>query len=121
MEQAGWKGQGGSARACDPATEHLFRDVVREGWARGRLGRATLTAAGRPLAMSSWFVTGDRGFGFKMSFDEAWRAYAPGQQLMRHVADHVGGQQPAIHLDRTSVGSGKSVSVRVDSGGRRTM
>src|SRR3546814_15015132 len=31
MEQAGWKGQAGSALACDPATEHLFRDVVREG------------------------------------------------------------------------------------------
>src|SRR3546814_15842464 len=99
MEQAVWKGQAGSARACDPATEHLFRDVVREGWARGRLGRATLTAAGRPLAMSSWFVTGDRGFGFQMSFDEAWRDYAPGQQLMRHVAAPVGVQSAAVHFE----------------------
>src|SRR3546814_5528652 len=69
--------------------------------------------------MSSWFVTGDRGFGFKMSFDEAWRAYAPGQQLMRHVADHVGGQQPAIHFDTcTAAGTGGCRSLW---GGSRTI
>src|SRR3546814_8947818 len=75
---------------------------MRAGWERGRLGRATLTAAGRPLAMSSWFVTGDRGFGFKMAFDEAFRSYAPGQLLMRHVADHVAGLRPSIHFDTRS-------------------
>jgi len=99
MERAGWKGRAGSALACHPATESLFRDVMRAGSERGMLGRATLTAAGRPLAMSSWFVTGDRGFGFKMAFDEAFRSYAPGQLLMRHVADHVAGLRSPIHFD----------------------
>src|SRR3546814_6041372 len=70
MERAGWKGRAGSALACHAETEKLFRDVMRAGWERGRLGRATLTAVGRPLAMSSWFVTGDRGFGFKMRSEE---------------------------------------------------
>lgn len=116
MERAGWKGRAGSALACHSATEKLFRDVVRAGWECGRLGRATLTAAGRPLAMSSWFVTGDRGFGFKMAFDEAFRSYAPGQLLMRHVADHVAGLRPPIHFDTcTSAGAGACRSLWGDS------
>ena len=59
---------------------------------------ASLMAGGRPLAMSSWFVTGDRGFGFKMAFDEGFRAYAPGRLLMHDVADRIG-QNPAMHFD----------------------
>src|SRR3546814_12767726 len=113
MERAGWKGRAGSALACHAETEKLFRDVMRAGWERGRLGRATLTAVGRPLAMSSWFVTGDRGFGFKMAFDEAFRSYAPGQLLMRHVADPVAGLHPPIHFDSsTAAGAGGSRSDR---------
>ncbi|MBB5708107.1 GNAT family N-acetyltransferase [Sphingopyxis panaciterrulae] len=116
MERAGWKGRAGSALACHAETENLFRDVMRAGWERGRLGRATLTAAGRPLAMSSWFVTGDRGFGFKMAFDEAFRSYAPGQLLMRHVADHVAGLHPPIHFDTcTAAGAGGCRSLWGDS------
>src|SRR3546814_20098108 len=107
MERAGWKGRAGSALACHAETEKLFRDVMRAGWERGRLGRATLTAVGRPLAMSSWFVTGDRGFGFKMAFDEDFRSYPPGQLPLRHVADHVAGLPPPTHFDTfTAAGAG---------------
>src|SRR3546814_10961051 len=97
MERAGWKGRAGSALACHAETEKLFRDVMRAGWERGRLGRATLTAVGRPLAMSSWFVTGDRGFGFRMAFDEAFRSDAPGQLLLHPVPDHVAVLHPPLH------------------------
>src|SRR3546814_16928065 len=66
--------------------------------------------------MSSGFVTGDRGFGFKMAFDEAFRSYAPGQLLMRHVADHVAGLHPPIHFDTcTAAGAGGCRSLWGDS------
>src|SRR3546814_3321845 len=66
--------------------------------------------------MSSWFVTGDRGFGFKMAFDEAFRSYAPGQLLLRHVADHVAGLRPSLHFDTcTSAGAGACRSPWDDS------
>lgn len=98
MEKSGWKGRAGSALACAPETEGLFRDVIARGREQGQVRLASLMAGGRPLAMSSWFVTGDRGFGFKMAFDEGFRAYAPGRLLMHDVADRIG-QNPAMHFD----------------------
>lgn len=88
LERSGWKGRGGSALACDTATEGLFRDVMREARERGHLRCATLRVEGRILAMSSWLVAGNRSYGFKMAYDEQYRVYAPGQLLMRRVADH---------------------------------
>lgn len=98
LERKGWKGRTGSALACSPDTEALFREVIRGGQERRVVRLATLAANGRPLAMSSWFEAGDRGLGFKMAFDEAFRSYAPGQLLMRSVADWVG-RNPAMHFD----------------------
>ena len=48
--------------------------------------------------MSSWFEDEHRGFGFKMAFDENFRGYAPGQQLMRMVAEQIA-SKPGILFD----------------------
>ena len=116
LEKSGWKGQAGSALACDPETEGLFREVIAAGEARGLVRLATLSAGGRALAMSSWFVGGDRGFGFKMAYDEAYRSYAPGLLLMRHVANEVNGH-PAMLFD-TCASAGNSCARPLWSGNR---
>lgn len=118
LEKSGWKGQAGSALACDPETEGLFRDVIEEGHDRGRARLATLTAGGRPLAMSSWFVGGNRGFGFKMAYDEAFRAYAPGMLLMRYVADRIGEHRAMLFDTCATVAGGCSQPLW---GGSRTI
>lgn len=86
LERAGWKGRGGSALACDRATEGLFREIMSEARRRGYLRCATLTLDGRPIAMSSWFAAERQSYGFKMAYDENYRGYAPGKILMRHIA-----------------------------------
>ncbi len=98
LEASGWKGRAGSALASDRATENLFRDVIHGAQRRGQARLATLRAGTRVLAMSSWFVTRDCGFGFKMTFDEAYRSYAPGQLLMQHIAGQID-DSPALHFD----------------------
>lgn len=98
MEKSGWKGQAGSALACAADTEHLFREVIETGHERGEVRLASLRAGGQVLAMSSWFETGDRGFGFKMTFDEGFRGYAPGQLLMHHIVGQVG-EGAGVHFD----------------------
>ncbi len=90
MEAAGWKGGNHSALSCDPATEALFREVIGRGHANGSARLASLSVGGRVIAMSSWFESGNWGHGFKMAFDEAYRSYAPGQLLMRAIADRIG-------------------------------
>lgn len=89
MEAAGWKGRGGSALGNNCATEGLFRTVVARGHANGSARLATLSVNGRAIAMSSWFESAIWGHGFKMTFDEEYRPYAPGQLLMRAVRDTI--------------------------------
>jgi CelD/BcsL family acetyltransferase involved in cellulose biosynthesis len=106
LERAGWKGRGGSALACEPCNAALFRDAVREGHRLGLARLASLSAGGRVLAMTTWFVTGGRAFGFKMAHDEAARRHAPGRLLMRAVAEEFE-NNPALPFDSCNAeGSG---------------
>ncbi len=106
LERSGWKGQASSALACFAATENLFRTVVQRGSANGTVRLATLRIGDRPIAMANWFITGQQGFGFKMAYDEAFAAYAPGLLLMQHVAELVG-QQPVLEFDTCGAPDGQ--------------
>jgi len=86
LERAGWKGRASSALGCHAATAGLFREVIREGHRRGVVRLASLTAGETIVAMTSWLVQRGRGYGFKMTFDERFRSFAPGRLLMRRVA-----------------------------------
>lgn len=98
MEAAGWKGRVSSALGSHVATEALFRTVIRRGHANGSARLASLSVDGRTIAMSSWFESASWGHGFKMSFDEEFRAYAPGMLLMRDVCERIG-RRPDISFD----------------------
>lgn len=96
LERAGWKGRAESALACDTATSAMFREAIRHGHRSGTVRLASLTAGERIVAMTSWFVAGSHGYGFKMTFDEAWRTHAPGRLLMRKVARTLDGEVPML-------------------------
>ena len=96
LERAGWKGRASSALACDSASSALFREVIRHGHRNGVVRLASLTAGGKIVAMTSWFVAGGHAYGFKMAFDEACRSAAPGRLLMRHVARTLDGEPPVL-------------------------
>jgi CelD/BcsL family acetyltransferase involved in cellulose biosynthesis len=83
LERAGWKGQAGSALACQPETEALFRDAMREGARRGRLERLTLRLDGRAVAALISFLTPPGSFGFKTAYDETFARSSPGVFLQR--------------------------------------
>jgi len=83
LEQAGWKGQAGSALACAPATATLLRSVLEGGAERGRLERLTLSLDGAPIAMLASFLTPPGAFSFKTAFDERFARFSPGVLLQR--------------------------------------
>ena len=82
LEQSGWKGRAGSALACAAGTREFFRDVCRAAAAKGRLEAATLSAGGRPVAISTQLRGSARAYGFKAAYDEAFARYAPGLLLL---------------------------------------
>jgi CelD/BcsL family acetyltransferase involved in cellulose biosynthesis len=83
LEAAGWKGDAGSALACDPATSALFRESLIGAARRDRLVRLSLRLNGRPIAMLSTFLTPPGAFGFKTAFDEDYSRFSPGLLLER--------------------------------------
>lgn len=78
LEQAGWKGEAGSALAAQAATEAFFRETVAAAWAAGRLQFLRLDAGGRCIAMLVNFLTPPGSFSFKTVFDEAYARFSPG-------------------------------------------
>jgi CelD/BcsL family acetyltransferase involved in cellulose biosynthesis len=83
LERAGWKGEAGSALACAPATETIFRQALTGAAARGRLERLALTLDGRPLAMLATFLSPPGAFSYKTAFDEDFARFSPGVLLQR--------------------------------------
>ena len=83
LEQAGWKGQQGSALSCDPATTGLFRQALQGAAERGRLERLAIRLDGRPLAMLATFLCPPGAFSFKTAFDERYARFSPGVLLQR--------------------------------------
>lgn len=86
LEGAGWKGRADSALASCATTTGMFREVIRQGHRSGTMRLASLSAGGTTVAMTSWLIADGHGYGFKMTFDEAFRSFAPGRLLMRRVA-----------------------------------
>lgn len=83
LEAAGWKGEAGSALACDAATAALFRDSLTGAGERDRLLRLSLRLDDRPIAMLSTFLAPPGGFGFKTAFCEEHARFGPGLLLER--------------------------------------
>jgi len=90
LEIAGWKGRQGSALASDSATASHFRHIAHMGFAAGQFRALTLRAGCRPVAMTSYFLEGEHGFGFKMAFDESFARFAPGIMLKRMLMRRYG-------------------------------
>jgi CelD/BcsL family acetyltransferase involved in cellulose biosynthesis len=83
LEAAGWKGEAGSAIACDPGTAALFRDAMRGAAHAGRLQRLHLLLDGKPIAMLASFLAPPGAFSFKTTFDERYARFSPGVLLQR--------------------------------------
>jgi CelD/BcsL family acetyltransferase involved in cellulose biosynthesis len=85
LEASGWKGEGGSAIALDPALVRFYAGIARDAAARGALALRALTLDGRPIAVHLGLV--HRGVYYlpKTAYDESLGHVSPGQLLQREV------------------------------------
>jgi CelD/BcsL family acetyltransferase involved in cellulose biosynthesis len=86
LEASGWKGRGGTALASVELDAQFFRTVCRSFRELGRLHLLSLEANGERVAMACNVRAEEGIFCLKIAFDERWRRYSPGAQLM---LDHV--------------------------------
>jgi CelD/BcsL family acetyltransferase involved in cellulose biosynthesis len=78
LEKSGWKGERGSALACEPGTAAFLREAVAGAFAAVRLDFLRLDLDGRPLAMLINFITPPGSFSFKIAIDEEFARFSPG-------------------------------------------
>jgi CelD/BcsL family acetyltransferase involved in cellulose biosynthesis len=83
LEESGWKGEAGSALACDFATRILFVEALDGAARRGRLERLAVRLDGKPLAMLASFLCPPGAFSYKTAFDERYARFSPGVLLQR--------------------------------------
>jgi CelD/BcsL family acetyltransferase involved in cellulose biosynthesis len=99
LEQAGWKGRGGSALACSDDTRRLFAQVVREGSQLSAIELASLSCNGKMLAFSIMLSGQGRKYGFKMAYDEDAACYAPGLLLLNWITREQCGDSAGLSID----------------------
>lgn len=78
IEMLGWKGKSGSALGSRPDDSAFFREITRELGARGRLFYVEVRLEGRPIAITSNFVSGQTLFAFKVAYDPELGELSPG-------------------------------------------
>jgi CelD/BcsL family acetyltransferase involved in cellulose biosynthesis len=84
LEASGWKSRRG-ALLDDPALAAFARGAIRLLAREGKCRIHSLELAGRPIAMGVVIESAGRAYFWKIAYDEAWRAQAPGVQLAYDV------------------------------------
>lgn len=88
LEASGWKGEEGTAMACDPAAAEFFAAMCEWFDRRGRLQMRAMEGDEGPIGMNCNIAAGDTVFSFKTAFDESYRKYAPGLLLQLDEFEH---------------------------------
>jgi CelD/BcsL family acetyltransferase involved in cellulose biosynthesis len=87
VEAAGWKGERGTALAKDAARGAFFRRYASATAREGILRLGFMRLGGRAIAMQLAVECGERFWGFKHGYDEAFARFSPGILLtMQMVA-----------------------------------
>lgn len=81
LEASGWKGEEGTAMACDPGSAEFFTAMCEWFDQRERLHMRVMEGEGGAIVMNCNVAAGNAVFSFKTAFDESFRKYAPGLLL----------------------------------------
>lgn len=88
LEERGWKGQEGSALACQPATRAFFLETMHAGLTLGRVELLALVHQGERIAMKTQLHDRDMVYTWKVAFDERFAKSSPGALLELSAIRH---------------------------------
>ena len=81
IERSGWKGEEGTALACDPTSEAFFKSMVARSASLGKARFSSLCLNGVPIAMMVDLASDGVLASYKTAFDNAYAQYSPGMNL----------------------------------------
>lgn len=82
MEAGGWKGQEGTAIACDPERQAYYSEIASQASRYGYFTLYALKCGDDPIAMHFGLTYNGRYSVPKLAYDERWHAFAPGHLLV---------------------------------------
>jgi CelD/BcsL family acetyltransferase involved in cellulose biosynthesis len=86
LEAAGWKGRAGTAASADIAIRAFMETAVTELARDGQARVARLRVGDRPVAAIVTLMSGATAWCWKIAYDEAFRRFSPGVQLLLDVS-----------------------------------
>lgn len=87
LENAGWKGDCGTAILCSAAERQFYDEIARTAGRLGYLSLYVLTCGGSPVAMHFALTHRGRYLLLKPAYDEAQHDCSPGQLLVARVLE----------------------------------
>ncbi|HEY7459946.1 MAG TPA: GNAT family N-acetyltransferase [Xanthobacteraceae bacterium] len=81
VEASGWKGRSGTAATQNSATARFFASAVTALASEGKARVDRLKLNGRTIAATITLFSGNRGWFWKTTYDEAYARFSPGVQL----------------------------------------
>jgi CelD/BcsL family acetyltransferase involved in cellulose biosynthesis len=85
LENAGWKGQHGTAIACDRQTRQFYDEVARRAAQVGYFLLYRLDCGERAVALQYGLSYGESFFLLKPTYDEHFRQASPGHVIMHEI------------------------------------
>ena len=82
IEAGGWKGKGGTAIAQKPELVGFYTQIARDAARRGALALGFLELNGKRIAAHLTLIQAGRSFLLKLGYDESFKEFSPGQQLV---------------------------------------
>ena len=92
LEDRSWKGDNGSSLKRRPAENDFFMNLIEDPDLGDHLRIHTLTCNGNPVAIAISLVSCTTLFGTRITFNNDFRTYSPGQLLILHQIYTLGQQ-----------------------------
>jgi len=85
LERAGWKGEQGTAIACDADTRRFYDEAAGAAAAFGYFSLYVLECGGHPVAIHYGLTHRGRYFVPKLAYDENYKECAPGHLIVHEI------------------------------------
>lgn len=109
LEASGWKGQEGTAIACQPSDVAFFSRIMACSLARHRLLLMAMHLDGRMIAAQQAIYAADGAFALKTAYDEALGHDSPGMLLEMEVVQELHRTRRAQWIDCCSAANNESL------------
>ena len=106
LEVSGWKGNAGTAAACDEAILDFVKSAVAALAGEHKIAIDRLMLDGQPAAVGITLRSGDAAWFWKIAYDESLARYSPGVALIALVTERLASDATIVCAD--SVRDGRS-------------